>query len=208
MSKSDQDISVVNMDNIRAIFNDIITNYCLENNINEQDIPPAIWNDIIDEIHERIFYKSNILKYTPNINNSYDKSKVFFVYKLYKRICNKHCQEVSLKGFTDLTGIERQSIYNWSAEASTIGFDFSEIIRQDNEQSLEAMLHDKRINPMKVLPSLNRKHNWNLPGVTHERSNRRSLDAAQLPRLSESNIDELLKKVPDVVQDTAKLSEI
>ena len=57
-------------------------------------------------------------------------------------------------------------------------------IMDDNEQSLEAMLHDKRINPMKVLPSLNKKHGWNLPGVSRESANKQALTAAELPQLN------------------------
>ena len=56
----------------------------------------------------------------------------------------------------------------------------------DHEQSLEAMLHDKRINPMKVLPSLNKKHGWNLPGVSRESVNKQALTASELPQLGQT----------------------
>ena len=48
------------------------------------------------------------------------------------------------------------------------------------------MLHDKRINPMKVLPSLNKKHGWNLPGVSRESANKQALTAAELPQLGQT----------------------
>ena len=62
-----------------------------------------------------------------------------------------------------------------------------EKIMEDNEQSLEAMLHDKRINPMKVLPSLNKKHGWNLPGVSREKANNTALPMSELLQLGANN---------------------
>ena len=63
--------------------------------------------------------------------------------------------------------------------------DLAKRIMDDNEQSLESMLQDKRINPMKVLPSLNRHHMWNLPGVSREKVEARPLAADQLPQLGQ-----------------------
>lgn len=198
---NDINVSAIDLENIRSIADDIISSYCDRHNVNEYDIPPAIWNDIIDELNDIIFSRNTqLLKDIPAINNSYNMEKVLFVYKLYKRLCNSHCQEVTLKGFIDLTGIDKQTIYNWSERASTIGFDLHEKIMLDNEQSLEAMLHDKRINPMKVLPSLNRKHNWNLPGVSREATPKKALTVDQLPQLGPVN-DQAVMQIAQVEND-------
>lgn len=199
----------VNIDNAKVIFDDIVKYYCDEHGIEENDIPPAMWNDIIDEIHEKVFLNNpQMLKDTPNTLNAYNPDKVIYIYNLYRRLCNSHCQEVTLKGFTDLTGIDKQSIYNWkdkvnnniynansdnngecnNKRVSTFSFDLHEKIMSDNEQSLEAMLHDKRYNPMKVLPSLNKKHGWNLPGVSKEQAKNNGLSAATLPQLGADNL--------------------
>lgn len=183
------DMTVVDLDNCRSIANDIITAYCDRGEIEENNIPPAMWNDIIDELNEVIFSRNTqLLKDIPAINNAYNMDKVLTVYKIYKRLCNSHCQEVTLKGFIDMTGIDKQTVYNWRDKASAIGFDLHEKIMADNEQSLEAMLHDKRINPMKVLPSLNKKHGWNLPGVSREMSDKKMLTAQDLPQLGGAQI--------------------
>ena len=120
-----------------------------------------------------------------------------------------------MKGFCDMTGIEPQTIYNWNTESRymTVGngsgksnvlsqklFDFAKTISRDNEQSLEALLLDKSINPVKPLAILNRNHLWNMPGVTRETAPKRALSADQLPQLGGS-------EVCKISQNDAKSSE-
>ena len=181
------DIKAIDQPNCISIVKDIIAKYCAANNLDEHDIPPQIWNDIIDEIYINVFKDNTILlKDIPSPYNQYNQDKVLYVYNyIYKRICNNHCQEVTLKGFIDMTGIDKQTIYNW--KSSKDRFDLHEKIMDDNEQSLEAMLHDKRINPMKVLPSLNKKHGWNLPGVSREKASNTAISLSDLPQLGAIN---------------------
>lgn len=47
------------------------------------------------------------------------------------------------------------------------------------------LMKDRRNNPMKYLPILNKRHGWNLPGVSKERTSERALTAAELPKLGE-----------------------
>lgn len=181
------DIKAIDQSNCISIVKDIISKYCAVNDLDEHDIPPQIWNDIIDEIYINVFKDNTILlKDIPSICNQYNQDKVLYIYNyIYKRICNNHCQEVTLKGFIDMTGIDKQTIYNW--KSSNDRFDLHEKIMDDNEQSLEAMLHDKRINPMKVLPSLNKKHGWNLPGVSREKASDTVIPLSTLPQLNAIN---------------------
>lgn len=178
------DKSIIDMSNIKQIMNDIVINYCYEHDVDEKNIPPQIWLDIISELHEIIFKNNKkLLKHDDLINNAYDMDKVLYVYEIYKRLCNSHCMVVNLKGFEDLTGIDHQTFYNWSARSSSLGVDIREKIMRDNEQSLEAMLHDPRVNPMKVLPSLNKHHQWSQPGVTREVVHKHQLGVSDLPKL-------------------------
>ena len=185
----------VDHSNLKNVMFDIVTQYCVDHDIKENDSPPQIWNDIIDEIHETLIKLNKaILRDIPSVNNEYNMEKVYHVYNCYKRLCNSHCQVVNLKGFIDLTGIDKQTIYNWAGKSSHAGVDFHQKIMSDNAQSLEAMLHDKRINPMKVLPSLNRHHGWAQPGVTREVARPRELRVEDLPKLAlyssiESDVD-------------------
>ena len=126
---------------------------------------------------------------------SYDADKVMNAYNIYKHICLSHNQILNIKGFLDFTGINRQTLYNWNSDSQYLvgtndskilnsqRLDIAKLIMSDNEQSLEAMLQDRKTNPMKVLPSLNHWHSWNLPGVSREKEREPMLTAQQLPRL-------------------------
>ena len=188
--------------NLRALVDDVITDYCMRDDLDESDIPPQIWNDIIEEIRVTLFEKNgNLLWIDGKIGTEYNDEKVMDAYDIYKRICNRHCQVVNIKGFLDMTGITKQTLYDWNRDSkynikhhnsgsdsiilSRKRTDLAKKIMDDNEQSLESMLQDKRINPMKVLPSLNRHHMWNLPGVSREKVEARPLTADQLPQLGQ-----------------------
>lgn len=188
MERSDEFIqTIAHVEDMTKVASDIVSDYCAVKEIEEDDIPPQIWNDIIDELYIKLFKPCNrLLKTDNNLYNQYDVSKVEYIYiNIYRRLCNSHCQEISQKGFLDMTGIGKQTLYDWAGgKLSTQSSDLQQKIMDDNEQSLEAMLHDKRINPMKVLPSLNKKHGWNLPGVSRESANKQALTAAELPQLN------------------------
>lgn len=160
------------VDDMRVIASDIVTNYCDRHGIDENDIYPSIWADIITELNIVLFAPCNrVLKKDNPLYNDYDISKVEYVYNnIYKRLCNSHCQEVTIKGFTDMVGIGKQTLYDWeSGSLSSQRSDLHKKIMQDNEESLFNLMKDRRNNPMKILPKLNKVHHWNMPGVKVEK---------------------------------------
>lgn len=178
------------VEDMPAVAADIVRSYCEKNDIDEKDIYPSIWNDIITELYVNLFCPcKRILKKDNPRYNDYDVQKVEYVYNnIYKRLCNRHCQEVSIKGFTDMTGIGKQTLYDWENGAlSSQRSDLHKNIMEDNEESLFALMRDRRYNPMKLLPKLNKVHNWNMPGVSREGSQRAIKSADQLPKLGEIN---------------------
>lgn len=186
--------TIASVEDMPAIAADIVTNYCIDNEIDEKDIYPSIWADIITELYNTLFFPNrNLLKINKNLdvnskNGMYNFDNVAYVYNnIYKRLCNKHCQEVTQKGFCDMIGINKQTLYNWSngKESSKRGYDLQEKIMQDNEESLFNLMKDRRNNPMKYLPKLNKVHSWNMPGV-REVSRHVINDAASLPKLDEN----------------------
>lgn len=70
-------------------------------------------------------------------------------------------------------------------EPSTAASDIYKKLVENNEESLVCLLKDRRNNPMKYLPILNKRHGWNLPGVSKERTSERALTASELPKLGE-----------------------
>lgn len=177
------------VDDMRIVASDIVTNYCNRHNIDENDIFPSIWADIITELNTLLFNPCNrVLKTDSNLNNEYDKRKVEYVYNnIYKRLCNSHCQEVTIKGFIDMSGIGKQTLYDWQINSglSSSGSDLVKKIAEDNEESLFNLMKDRRLNPMKVLPKLNRYHGWNMPGARAERTEREALGADALIQLGQ-----------------------
>lgn len=174
---------------------EIIDSYCLDNDVDKSEIHPQIWLDIIDEIHEKLFLVfPNMLKKDSLINNEYDVNKLYIIYIIYRRICNKHKMILNLNGYCNLTGVHRQTIYNLSGTSGSNGFDIYKLLMDSNEEILSAKLQEKGRNPMSILPILNHVHNWALPGSTKEVIDRRQL-------ASRDNLDQI------AASDSPKLPE-
>ena len=191
---SEYSMAITCVEDMPAVAADIVKSYCDRYGIDERDIYPSIWSDIITELYIKLFRPCNrLLKTDSNLYNQYDKDKVYYIYKyIYKRLCNSHCQEVSQKGFLDMSGIDKQTLYNWKSDGlSSSSFDLQEKIMEDNEQSLFALMKDRRNNPMKLLPKLNKVHGWNMPGIGARNEQKTALTAAELPKLDSSNCAEI-----------------
>ena len=189
------------VEDMPKVATDIVSSYCTIHDIDEKDIYPSIWDDIIDELYIRLFKPCNrLLKTESNLYNQYDKDKVYYIYKyIYKRLCNSHCQEVSQKGFLDMSGIDKQTLYNWKSDGlSSSSFDLQEKIMEDNEQSLFSLMKDRRNNPMKMLPKLNKVHGWNMPGIGARNEQKTALTAAELPKLTGNECEKQPKMIESV----------
>ena len=196
--------TIATVEDMQSVAKSIVEDYCTHNEIDEKDIYPSIWNDIITELYTNLFAPChNILRLKGGIHNEYDITKVEYVYNnIYKRLCNSHCQEITLKGFLDMTGISKQSIYDWnSGVLSSQRSDLHEKIMQDNEESLFSLMKDRRNNPMKYLPKLNKVHNWNMPGVSSRQTDKQSLTAAELPKLGANNQTKMIETQDIVPSD-------
>lgn len=164
-----------------------------EYNIDLDYIPPRKYDFILSEINRRLIKPNRqyILKTNPK-HNEYDLAKVDYIYNIFKDLCKLYNQENSLALFISFTSITRETFSEWT---STGHSDIHKKIMADDEASLEQMLQDKALNPMKILPSLNKKHGWNLPGVSRETSSI-PLSVQALPKLSD-NTPALDDKNPD-----------
>lgn len=190
------DGQVINtVEDMRSVAFDIVKNYCIENDVEEDNIKPLTWLDIIAELYNVLFKPCNkFLKKENARYNEYDINKVEYVYNnIYKRLCYKHSQEVYLKAFCDMSGIDKVTIHDWnSGRLSTQRSNLQEKISEDNEESLFSLMKDSRINPMKILPKLNKVHGWNMPGTRSQLTDtEKALGASDLPKLGEKNPLEL-----------------
>ena len=82
MERSDEFIqTIAHVEDMTKVASDIVSDYCAVKEIEEDDIPPQIWNDIIDELYIKLFKPCNrLLKTDNNLYNQYDVSKVEYIY--------------------------------------------------------------------------------------------------------------------------------
>ena len=103
-----------------------------------------------------------------------------------------------------MTGIDKQTIYDWNnGRLSTQSSDLQQKIMQDNEESLFALMKDRRNNPMKLLPKLNKVHGWNMPGIGARNEKKTALTAAELPKLT-GNDGEKQQRMIESVRENAE----
>lgn len=172
--------------------------FCEENQIqNMKTESQSVWNSCLRYIYKHVFKGTNILKAKDNIYNpnnimvsnynAYNYDLVMDVIDIYIHdMCMKYDKEVSIIGFTVLTGIDQEVIYNWGRDNNKLsrkGFEIYQKLRDFREESLSNKLVTGRQNPVGVLGVLNRHYQWNMPGVSREKSQNQALTAAELPKL-------------------------
>ena len=110
-------------------------------------------------------------------------------------MCMKYDKEVSVIGYSTLTGISQSIIYEWAngegRKLSSKGMDIYKKLNEFREESLSNKLVTGRQNPVGVLGVLNRHYAWNLPGVSREQTEKRALTARDLPKLGTNQPEEL-----------------
>lgn len=168
--------------------------FCSENDIDDmKKESQAVWNSCLRYIYKNVFKGKDLLKdktlYNINNNcimnstyNSYDYDVVLNLLDIYVYdMCLKYDKEVSILGFSTLSGIDDSTIYNWgnnkgnSDKLSSKGFDIYKKLNQFREESLSNKLATSNKNPVGVLAILNRHYQWNLPGVSKESANKNNL---------------------------------
>ena len=193
------------VDNAEVFENDIqlyLTMFCEENDIESmKNESQSVWNSCLRYIYKHVFKGTDKLKhkdiilhdntYVPSNYNMYDYNIVLDIVDIYIHdMCMKYNKEVSIIGFSVLTGIDESIIYDWGNNVNKLSNTSSKIyqkLRAYREESLSNKLVDGKQNPVGVLGVLNRHYQWNMPGVSRETSKKQTLTAADLPRLGSKN---------------------
>ena len=188
-------------DEIEVFENDIqlyLKMFCEEQKIKDiKRESQAVWNSALRYIYRHVFKDTDRLKSHTNISvnnntipstfNAYDYKKVLDVLDIYIfDMCMRYDKEVSIIGFSTLTGIDQSVIYDWGNNSNKLSETSSEIYKKLNqfrEESLSDKLATGNKNPVGILAILNRHYQWNLPGVSKEQSSRQALTADKLPNL-------------------------
>ena len=187
---------------IEVFENDIdlyLHQFCEDNDIDDlKRESQSVWNSCLRYIYTHVFKpNNNILKDHNNINinnNDIPSNCNMYNYNLLNELvdyyiynmCFKYDKEVSILGFTSLSGISESVIYEWANcnnKLSQAGFEIYKKLNTFREESLSNKLATGNKNPVGILAILNRHYQWNMPGVSREQANKSALTAAELPQL-------------------------
>lgn len=167
--------NTVKIENDIEVYEDKISEY-LDQYIHEKDIedmarePQSKWNAALIYIYKNLF-KGHTEDLKGPDKDTYNDKLINDICDIYIYLCYEYDKEVSINGFCFLTGIHKDTIYSWGREETRLGSSCSDLYKkliENNEESLSDKLISGGLNPMKVLPALNRRHNWNMPGTSHQ----------------------------------------
>ena len=197
---------------IEVFENDIqmyLTMFCEENGIEDMTKEPqSRWNSCLRYIYKYVFKSNNnLLKQTNNIYNinnpipstynSYNYDTVLKILDIYIfDMCMRYDKEVSIIGFSTLTGIDESIIYDWgngeSGKLSTLSSKIYKKLNEFREESLSNELVTGNKNPVGVIAVLNRQYGWASPYTSDSNRQKTALTAAELPKLG-GNTPELVQ---------------
>lgn len=189
-----------NINDIDIYENDIdlyLNLFCENNGIqNMRQESQSVWNSCLRYIYNNVFKNTDILKSKdirhidnnsiPSTFNAYNINTVLYVLDIYiYSMCFKYDKEISIIGFTTLTGIDESIIYDWGKESGSLSSKVYKKLHDLREESLSNKLATGNKNPVGILAILNRHYAWNLPGVSRETDKKQALSVEQLPKLGQ-----------------------
>lgn len=183
--------------------------FCEENGINNiKEESQSVWNAALIYIKRHVFNDKKNLKINyklygyhnnnynnnyKNINqstcNAYDIDKIIYICDYYIYICNLYNKGVTISGFSKLTGISEETIYQWGRDdnkLSTSGLKIYQKLAQEYENSLESKLWSNK-NPVAHMAIANKRFGWNISDSGKEYRPNRALSASELPKLGSQN---------------------
>lgn len=196
---------------IEVFENDIqmyLSMFCEENGIDDmKKESQSVWNGALRYIRRHVFNNKDVLKSKDNINiynnnipstfNAYNYDTVDSICDIYIDLCFINDKEVSIIGFSNLTGIDNETINVWGNndnKLSSLSFGIYKKLSQFREESLSNKLVTGNKNPVGVIAVLNRQYGWASPYTSDSNRQKRSLTAAELPKLGANNQQ---KALPD-----------
>ena len=133
------------------------------------------WNAALLYINKYVFKGKGLLYTNDRLCNRYDIDKVNALCDIYINLCYMYDKEVSIMGFSKLSGIDTDTINSWGNEEYMASSNASVIYKKltkEREESLSGMLISGKRNPVGILGALNRHYQWNMPGVSNRDNNK------------------------------------
>lgn len=185
---------------IEVFENDIqlyLTLFCEENGIEDmKKESQSVWNGALRYIRRHVFNNKDLLKEPNNIyntNNSIASNYNMYNYELVNNICDIYIdlcfindKEVSIIGFSNLTGIDNETINIWGNndnKLSSLSFGIYKKLSQFREESLSNKLVTGNKNPVGVIAVLNRQYGWASPYTSDSNKQRKSISAEEIRQL-------------------------
>ena len=175
--------------------------FCDEQRIEDlRIVPQSVWNGALMYVYRNVFKGNNTLKSNNNYSvdgnsiisnfNMYNYDIVNQVLDYYIYLCSVYNKEISIVGFSKLTGIDTDTINEWGNNNNKLSQSSSVIYKKLNqmrEESLSNKLADGRQNPVGVIAMLNRHYGWASPYTADSSRQKQSLSASELPKLGQNN---------------------
>ena len=213
------------LETVEVFENDIdlyLNQYCERRQIEDmRKESQSIWNAAMMYIRRYVFPDLKMLKLNHNIPgnsimasnyNLYDYDLVDEICNYYIYICMENDKEISLMGFSNLTGIPNSTIYEWGYSERGLSKKGSEIFQklsEFNEESLSNKLASGKGNPVGIIAILNRKHGWASPYTADSsRQRKEALTAAELPKLGRTEDVNLSASDAQIVNDLQSLCNV
>lgn len=185
---------------IEVFENDIqmyLSMFCEENGIEDmKKESQSVWNGALRYIRRHVFNNKDLLKEPNNIyniNNSIVSNYNMYNYELVNNICDIYIdlcfindKEVSILGFSNLTGIDNETISIWGDNCnklSSTSFEVYKKLSQFREESLSNKLVTGNKNPVGVIAVLNRQYGWASPYTSDSNKQRKSISAEEIRQL-------------------------
>lgn len=189
-----------------------LDSFCAEKGIADMSKESqSVWNAALIYIQKHVFSDIKKLKsdeiiknnaIAPSNCNAYNYDLVNHICDIYIYICMLNDKEISLNGFSFLTGIHRYTLIEWgnnTQKLSKTPFEINKKLVDYRQESLSDKLATGKQNPVGVIAILNRHYQWASPYTSDANRHRTALSAAELPRLNEV-------KTVEIAQDADSLT--
>ena len=167
-----------------------ISQYCIDHGLDKKDLytmDQSRWNSVLMYIYQYAFkpVSTDKRQYNENSNINYsDIDLLKSVCNIYINLCYEYSKEISILGFSKLTGINPDTIYTWGKEdgLSRGTSDIYKNLNREREESLSVRLVSGRGNPVGILGILNRHYGWNMGQPRGQDSRQKAPDLPGLER--------------------------
>lgn len=184
-----------------------------------RNISQSVWNGCLMYIRRYVFPNTDILKAHNNITNdnsimdsnynSYDYDLIDSICNYYIYICTVYDKEISIIGFSNLTGINNSVIQEWGANysnsnrLSSKSLEIYKKLIMFREESLANKLVTGKQNPIGIIAALRRHYSgWDDKTIVQHESSK-----GMSARTPEQIAAEYGQNVPQIAQKPLELPD-